>query len=126
MLLVLTLQLFPLVYLYIQGALGSVDNSLFEASESMGITGFKRFFKVVLPLIKPTIYASALLVFMRAFADFGTPMLIGEGYRTFPRLIFDEFISEMGGDTGFLADHFCHCNSSYNGLLPLPTPVIQS
>lgn len=100
-LLVLTLQLYPLVYLYVQGALSNVDNSLFEASESMGTTGIKRFFKVVIPLIKPTIYASALLVFMRAFADFGTPMLIGEGYRTFPRLIFDEFISEVGGDAGF-------------------------
>lgn len=100
-LLVLTLQLFPLVYLYIQGALKSVDNTLFEASESMGITGFKRFTKVVIPLIKPTIYAAALLVFMRAFADFGTPMLIGEGYRTFPRLIFDQFISEVETDAGF-------------------------
>ncbi|CAM3600093.1 iron ABC transporter permease [Erysipelothrix urinaevulpis] len=100
-LLVLTLQLYPLVYLYVQGALENVDNTLFEASESMGITGFERFRRVVIPLIKPTIYASALLVFMRAFADFGTPMLIGEGYRTFPRLIFDEFISEVGGDTGF-------------------------
>lgn len=100
-LLVLTLQLFPLVYLYIQGALNSVDNTLFEASESMGITGFKRFIKVVIPLIKPTIYASALLVFMRAFADFGTPMLIGEGYRTFPRLIYDQFISEVQTDAGF-------------------------
>ena len=102
-LLVLTLQLFPLVYLYIQGALKSVDNSLFEASENMGITGFKRFFTVVLPLTKPTIYASALLVFMRAFADFGTPMLIGEGYRTFSRLIFDQFISEVETDAGFAA-----------------------
>ncbi len=102
-LLVLTLQLFPLVYLYIQGALKSVDNSLFEASESMGITGLKRFFTVVLPLIKPTIYASALLVFMRAFADFGTPMLIGEGYRTFSRLIFEQFISEVETDAGFAA-----------------------
>ena len=102
-LLVLTLQLFPLVYMYIQGALNSIDNTLFEASESMGITGFKRFFKVVLPLIMPTIYASALLVFMRAFADFGTPMLIGEGYRTFPRLIYDSFVSEVGTDTGFAA-----------------------
>ena len=102
-LLVLTLQLFPLVYLYIQGALNSVDNTLFEASESMGITGVKRFFKVVIPLIKPTIFASALLVFMRAFADFGTPMLIGEGYRTFPRLIFDQFISEVETDAGFAA-----------------------
>lgn len=100
-LLVLTLQLYPLVYLYVQGALENVDNTLFEAAESMGVTGVKRFFKVVIPLIKPTIYAAALLVFMQAFADFGTPMLIGEGYRTFPRLIFDEFISEVGGDTGF-------------------------
>ncbi len=101
--LVLTLQLFPLVFLYIQGALKSVDNSLFEASESMGITGFKRFMTIVIPLIKPTMYASALLVFMRAFADFGTPMLIGEGFRTFPRLIFDQFISEVQTDAGFAA-----------------------
>ncbi len=100
-LLVLTLQLFPLVYLYTQGALNSVDNTLFEASESMGIKGFKRFFKIVIPLIKPTIFASALLVFMQAFADFGTPMLIGEGYRTFPRLIYDQFISEVSTDAGF-------------------------
>ena len=27
--------------------------------------------------------ASSLLVFMRVFSDFGTPMLIGEGYKTF-------------------------------------------
>ena len=31
-----------------------------------------------------TILAAMLLVFMRAFADFGTPLLIGQGYRTFP------------------------------------------
>lgn len=102
-LLVLTLQLFPLVYLYVKGALESIDNTLLEASESLGIRGKERLFKVILPLIKPTIYASAILVFMRAFADFGTPMLIGEGYRTFPRLIFDEFVGEMGGDEGFAA-----------------------
>lgn len=102
-LLVLTLQLFPLVYLYVKGALESIDNTLLEASESLGISGRRRIFDVILPLIKPTIYASAILVFMRAFADFGTPMLIGEGYRTFPRLIFDEFVGEMGGDEGFAA-----------------------
>jgi iron(III) transport system permease protein len=40
---------------------------------------------------------------MRALADFGTPMLIGEGYKTIPVLIFTEFISENGGDDGFAA-----------------------
>ncbi len=100
-LLVFTLQLFPLIFLYVEGALSNVDNSLLEASENMGIKGIKRFFKIIIPLIMPTILAGALLVFMRALADFGTPMLIGEGYRTFPVLIFEEFINEVGGNDGF-------------------------
>jgi len=102
-LLVLTLQLVPLIYMYVSGALKSIDNSLLEAAESMGCTGIKKMLKVTIPLILPTILAGSLLVFMRALADFGTPMLIGEGYKTVPVLIFNEFISEMGGDDGFAA-----------------------
>ncbi|MBS4206571.1 iron ABC transporter permease [Bacillus sp. FJAT-50079] len=102
-LIVLTLQLTPLIYMYLMGALKSIDNSLLEAAESMGYTGLKKMVKVVIPLIVPTLLAGALLVFMRALADFGTPMLIGEGYKTMPVLIFNEFISEMGGDDGFAA-----------------------
>jgi len=102
-LLVLTLQLVPLIYMYLYGALKNIDKSLLEAAESMGCTGAKKVFKVVIPLILPTLLAGALLVFMRALADFGTPMLIGEGYRTVPVLIFNEFISEVGGDDGFAA-----------------------
>jgi iron(III) transport system permease protein len=49
----------------------------------------------------PTILAAALLVFMRAFADFGTPLLIGQGYRTFPVEIYNAFFSETGGSYGF-------------------------
>lgn len=86
--LVFTLQLFPLVFLYVSGALKSMDNSLLEAAESMGVTGTKKMTKIVLPLLVPTLLAAALLVFMRAFSDFGTPMLIGEGYRTFPVLVY--------------------------------------
>ncbi len=102
-LIVLTLQLYPLIFLYVSGALNNVDNSLLEASENLGCSGIKRFFKIIIPLISPTLFAGGLLVFMRALADFGTPMLIGEGYRTFPVTIFNEFISEIGGDDGFAA-----------------------
>ncbi|HWJ79619.1 MAG TPA: iron ABC transporter permease [Niallia sp.] len=101
--LVFTLQLFPLIFLYVTGAFKSIDNSILEAAESMGVTGIARFFKVLLPLLIPTILAGALLVFMRAFSDFGTPMLIGEGYRTFPVLIYTQFISEVGGNAAFAA-----------------------
>lgn len=101
--LVLTLQLTPLIYMFLMGALKSIDNSLLEAAESMGYTGISKLVKVVMPLIVPTILAGALMVFMRALADFGTPMLIGEGFMTLPVLIFNEFISEMGGNDGFAA-----------------------
>ncbi|NHN28931.1 ABC transporter permease [Paenibacillus agricola] len=101
--LVLTLQLSPLVFMYVSGALKNVDNSLMEAAESMDCTGIRKMWKVLIPLITPTLLAGGMLVFMRALADFGTPMLIGEGYKTIPVLIFTEFISENGGDDGFAA-----------------------
>ena len=101
--LVMTLQLFPLVFLYAKGALKNIDNSLFEAAENLGCSGIRCFFKVVVPLITPTLLAAGLLVFMRSFADFGTPMLIGEGYRTFPVVLYTEFINEVSGNDGFAA-----------------------
>ncbi len=99
--LVLSLQLFPLVFLYLCGALKNIDNSLLEAAENMGCRGLKRFFTVVIPLCMPTIIAATLLVFMRAFADFGTPLLIGEGYQTFPVVIYDAYFAETGTDHTF-------------------------
>ena len=100
-LLVLALQLFPLVFLYVSGALKNVDNSLLEAAENMGCSGVNRFFKIVIPLCMPTIIAATLMVFMRAFADFGTPLLIGEGYQTFPVVIYNSYFAETGGDHNF-------------------------
>ena len=100
-LLVLSLQLFPLVFLYVSGALKNIDNSLLEASENMGCSGAHRFFKIVVPLCMPTIIAASLMVFMRAFADFGTPLLIGEGYQTFPVIIYNAYFAETGSNHNF-------------------------
>jgi len=98
---VITCQLFPLVFLYINGALKNIDNSLVEASSGLGCNSFKRFFKVILPLSMPTILAAGLLVFMRAFADFSTPLLIGKGYQTFPVLIYNSFVGETSRSQNF-------------------------
>lgn len=100
-LLVQATKLYPLVMIYMNGMFANLDNSLMEASSNLGCTGLKRFFSVVLRLSMPTILAAALLVFMRAFADFGTPILIGEGYRTFTVEIYKQFLSETGSDYGF-------------------------
>jgi iron(III) transport system permease protein len=102
-LLVLTLKLYPFIYLYVSGALKKIDVSLSEAAESLGCSPVKKVVTVMLPLILPTLLAGALLVFMNALADFGTPMLIGEGYNVMPVLIYSEFISEVGGQANFAA-----------------------
>lgn len=102
-LLVQALKLFPLVFIYMNGAFKNIDNTLMEASANMGCVGIKRFFSVVMCLAMPTVLAAALLVFMRAFADFGTPMLIGEGYMTLPVLIYNQYLGENGQDYNFAA-----------------------
>lgn len=101
--LVFTLQSFPLIYMYVTGALKNLDHSLDEAAESLGCGRFNRMRRIIVPLVMPTLLASSLLIFMRVFADFGTPMLIGEGYKTIPVLIYTQFMSEVGGDDGFAA-----------------------
>jgi len=102
-LLVFSLQSFPLIYLYVAGALKNMDSSLIEAAESLGSGSFDRMRRIVVPLVMPTLLAGALLIFMRVFSDFGTPMLIGEGYKTMPVLVYNQFMSEVGGDDGFAA-----------------------
>ena len=100
-LLVFTLHLFIYMYMYTKGALKKVDKSLDEAAESLGDHGLKKILKVSLPLVTPTILSGAAIVFLRAFADYGTPRLIGEGYTTMPVLVYNEWLSEEGGDAYF-------------------------
>lgn len=101
--LVFSLQSFPLVYMYVSGALKNLDNSLNEAAESLGCSVVQRVWRVIVPLITPTLLASSLLVFMRVFSDFGTPMLIGEGYKTFPVLLYSQFMGEVSTDDHYAA-----------------------
>ena len=102
-LLVQSLKFFPLVFIYMNGAFKNIDNTLMEASANMGCTGVRRLTKIVLALSMPTILAAALMVFMQAFADFGTPMLMGEGYQTFPVMIYNAYLGEGGADRNFAA-----------------------
>ena len=102
-LLVLTLKLYPFIYLYVAGAMKNIDSALIEAAESLGCSGIRKVVTIIVPLITPTIIAGAMMVFMNAMADFGTPMLIGEGYNVMPVMIYSEFINEVGDQANFAA-----------------------
>ena len=91
---VFTLHLFPYIYLYTSGAMNSIDSSLEEAAENLGMNKLKRIWTITLPVILPSILAGCVMVFMTALADFGTPMLLGEGYTVLPVLVYNEYMSE--------------------------------
>jgi iron(III) transport system permease protein len=97
-LLAFVVQYFPLVFLLVSGALAAVDQSMEDAAMSLGSRPRQAFFRVILPVILPSLTAGALLVFMATMADFGTPMVLGEGLRTLPTLMYGEFINELGGN----------------------------
>ena len=75
--------------------MGSIDSSLEEAAENLGSNKLRRLWTITLPVVLPSIAAGAIMVFMTSLADFGTPMLIGEGYMVLPVLVYNEYMSEI-------------------------------
>lgn len=63
---------FPYVYLLTRAAFLEQSSSLLEASRSLGATPFESFYKIALPLARPSIAAGAALALMETLNDFGT------------------------------------------------------
>jgi len=92
---VYTLQFYPFVYLLTAGGLQTVDRSLEEAAENLGARPFRKFFRVTMPLVIPSITSGALLAFMLSLANFGTPMIIGGRFRVLPTMAYTMYTSEV-------------------------------
>jgi iron(III) transport system permease protein len=69
------LHLYPIMYLNLAAALANVDPSLEEAAKNMGASGFRLFRTVTFPLMLPGYFAGAIIVFIWAFTDLGTPLV---------------------------------------------------
>jgi len=69
------LSLYPIIYLNAVAALANVDPAMEEAAQNLGCTGFRRFFKITLPLIRPGLFAGGTIVFVWAFTELGVPLI---------------------------------------------------
>ena len=95
--LVFTLKFFPFVFLMTQTALNAVNKSFEDAAENLGCTPWQRFMKVTLPLVFPAVSTGAIICFVLSIADFGTPAILGRGFRTLSTIAFAAYRSELGG-----------------------------
>lgn len=71
------LSLYPIIFLNTTAALANLDPALGEAAETLGAKGWRRFFRITLPLIRPGIFAGATIVFIWSFTELGTPLMFG-------------------------------------------------
>jgi iron(III) transport system permease protein len=84
--LVMTLAMYPYVYLLARGAFATQGRRALEVAQSLGLDRRQAFLRVALPLARPWIAAGIALVAMETLADFGTVAVFN--YDTFTTAIY--------------------------------------
>ncbi|NGX84003.1 iron ABC transporter permease [Aequorivita sp. KMM 9714] len=88
---VLSISLFPYVYVSARAFFLNQANNLLEASKMLGVGERKTFFKLMLPLARPAIVAGLVLVLMEVLNDYGAAKYYG--VNTFTTGIFRSWFS---------------------------------
>lgn len=86
---VMTLAVYPLVYLPVAASFRSADPGQEEVSRSLGIGRVRTFFRVTLGQARGAILGGCLLVALMILAEYGAFEIVG--YQTFTTEIFTEF-----------------------------------
>jgi iron(III) transport system permease protein len=94
------LHLYPIMYLNLSAALANVDPSLEEMAATLGTPKWRRAKDIVWPLAAPGLFAGAIIVFIWALTDLGTPLLVGF-HDTIPVRIFNMVTDVQQNPVGF-------------------------
>lgn len=89
---VLTLALYPYVYLLARVAFLEQPNSTLEVARTFGLTRWQAFVRISLPMARPAIIAGVALAMMETLADYGTVSYFGVS--TFTTGIFSAWFAQ--------------------------------
>jgi iron(III) transport system permease protein len=90
------LSLYPIIYLNAVAALANLDPAMEEAAQNLGCTGWRRFWKITLPLIHPGLFAGGTLVFIWIFTELGTPLVFDYAQVTSVQIFYG--LKDIGGN----------------------------
>ena len=91
-----SLSLYPIIYLNALAALANIDPAMEEAAQNLGCTGFRRFRRITLPLIRPGLFAGGTIVFIWAFTELGTPLIFDYASVTSVQIYYG--LKDIGGN----------------------------
>ena len=89
-------SLYPIIYLNAVAALANLDPAMNEAAANLGCTGWRRFCKITLPLIKSGLFAGGTIVFIWAFTDLGVPLIFDYSRLTAVQIFYG--LKDMSGN----------------------------
>ncbi|MDQ7986483.1 iron ABC transporter permease [Pseudomonas sp. G34] len=95
---VMTLNNYVYAFVAVFVGLKSMDRNLEEAAQSLGRPMARVIAGVTLPMLMPSIFAGALIVFTHVIGSFGVPAILGARTPVLAVKTYHEFISEMGGN----------------------------
>ncbi len=83
---------FPMMYRSARSAFEQIDTNLIEAAKTLGLSNWKIFYKIAIPLAWPGIIGGVVLSFARALGEFGATLMIAGNIpgktQTMPLAIF--------------------------------------
>lgn len=95
---VMTLNSYVYAFVMILVGLKAVDRNLEEAAMSLGRPLPRVLTGVTLPLILPSIFGAAVVVFTHVIGSFGIPAILGARMPVLAVKAYNEFVSELGGN----------------------------
>lgn len=93
---VMTFVYYTYVYIGTLAAIKGFDSQLEEASQSLGVPPGRTLLKVMVPVVAPSILASALLVFTLVVGNFAVATILGQRVYLLSVLTYQSFVSEVG------------------------------
>ena len=71
------LGLYPMLYLTLTASFSRLDPALIEAAQVAGADRWTVLRRIVLPLLKPGLFAGGAVIFIWSFTELGTPLMLG-------------------------------------------------
>ena len=80
-LLVHAYSMYVYFYLFTRAGLAKLDVSMLEAAQALGADRRATLWRVIVPLLRPSLVGAAMLTFMTALGSFSAPYIFGGGFR---------------------------------------------
>ena len=95
----------PVVYLYVNASLTSQDTALEMAALSAGASPVKALRTVTLPLLRPAILNSSVIVFALSLEVLGLPLILGSSSNVdmISTYLYDHWVNEVPSQQGLVS-----------------------